>query len=109
MLKQEFEALALRGEAEISPQMYEMVERFYMSEDSYHRQHGGIEETKQEYVKRVFGGKINTPRTIARKIADEASKINRWYLSQSSVSDDKLDKCETVIRKRYDILLRYGT
>jgi hypothetical protein len=82
MMKAEFEALALRGNAEIGPLMYENIERFYTSENDYKAAHGigGIYENKRDFVRRVFGGKVNTPKTIAEKIARESMKENRWAL-----------------------------
>lgn len=108
MMKEEFEALALRGNAEIGPLMYESIERYYMSDSDYHAQFGGRNETKQDFVKRVFGGKVNTPKTIARKIADEANKNNRWALRENKVGKAHLDDQETVIREHYNTLLKYG-
>lgn len=68
MTKSEFEQLAIRNNAgTITLPLYETIERFYMSESKYHQTHGGINETKQEFVKRVFGGKVNTPKTILKK------------------------------------------
>ena len=82
MMKAEFEALALRGNAEIGPLMYECIERYYTSENDYKAAHGigGIYENKRDFVRRVFGGKVNTPRTIAEKIAAEACRENRYAL-----------------------------
>jgi hypothetical protein len=109
MMKQEFENMALRGNAEIGGMMYESIERFYMSDNRYHEQFGGRDETKQDFVKRVFGGKVNTPKSIARKIADEANRENRWCLRGNSHADKKeLDRHETLIREHYDALLRYN-
>jgi hypothetical protein len=107
-MKEEFEALALRGNAEIGGMMYESIEHFYMSEHAYHEQHGGRNETKQDFVKRVFGGKVNTPRTIAVKLADEANRENRFALYGNCHADKKeLDYQETLIREHYDVMLKY--
>lgn len=80
MLKEEFEVLAIRGTETISGLLYDTIERFYMSGNNYHRYHGGINETKQEFVNRVFGGKINTARTIALKTLQEAIKENTYCI-----------------------------
>ena len=90
MMKQEFQEMAIReNESSISDMIYESIERFYMSDNNYHRTHGGIDETKQEFVKRVFGGKVNTPKTIAKKILIEAIKENTYCLQGCTVSKDK--------------------
>jgi hypothetical protein len=108
MMKKEFEALALRGNAEIGPMMYESIEHFYMSDSDYHARFGGRNETKQEFVRRVFGGKVNTPKTIARKIADESNRENRWCLRGNKAGEARLDEYETLIREHYNTLLKYA-
>ena len=109
MLKEEFESLALRGNATIGAMMYESIEHFYMSDNDYHNRFGGREETKQDFVKRVFGGKINTPKTIAKKIADEACKEDRWCLRGNvSANESELDKHVALIREHYNVLLKYA-
>lgn len=109
MTKVEFEALALRGNAHIGTEMYASVERFYMSNNNYHEGHGGVDETKQEFVKRVFGGKINTPKTIAAKIATESIKENRWCLQGcTSATKERLDEMDTAISEHYAVMLKYN-
>ena len=72
----EFGQLAIRNNAgEIILPLYETIEKFYMSGSEYHQIHDGINETKQEFVKRVFGVKANTPKTILKKIIAEAQSI----------------------------------
>jgi hypothetical protein len=78
MLKQEFEALALRNNKTISGLLYDTIERYYMSDNVFHGQFGGWNETKQAFVKRVFGGKVNTPKSIMQKMAAESCKENRY-------------------------------
>ena len=106
MMKHEFEALALRGSAEIGPMMYDAIERFYMSDSDYHAQFGGRDESKQDFVTRVFGGKVNTPKSIARKIADESNRENRWCLRGNAAAD--VDHHETLIREHYGVMLKYA-
>lgn len=109
MMKHEFEALALRNNAEIGVEMYASIERFYLSANDYHRTHGGIYETKQEFVKRVFGGKVNTPRTIAQKIAAESIRENRWTLQgNASATKTRLDEMDAIIINHYETMLKYG-
>ena len=108
MMKSEFEALALRGNATIGDDLYRSIERFYMSENDYHAAHGGIYETKREFVKRVFGGKVNTPKTIALKIAEESCRENRWMLRGTHVDRDELDNMDVAILNFYQSLYRYG-
>lgn len=71
MLKHEFERLAMRGDATISNEGFETVNRLYMSDNDYHRYNGGIDELKTDFVQRVFGGKVNTEKTIALKLCAE--------------------------------------
>lgn len=98
MMKSEFEALAIRGSEHISPVLYNTIERFYMSENDYHAANGGIYETKQDFVKRVFGGKVNTAKTILKKIIAESICENRWALRCcSSVTEDKLEEMDRLI------------
>ena len=108
MMKHEFEALALRNNVQIGYDLYTAIERFYMSENDDHAEHGGINETKQEFVKRVFGGKVNTPKTIAEKIAAESIKENRWALRYIPVSKERLEEMDEAIKDHYMILYRYG-
>jgi hypothetical protein len=107
MMKSEFEEMALRGSESIGQMMYESIERFYTSDNEYHQAHGGINETKQEFVKRVFGGKVNTPKTIAEKIAREAIKENRWALrGNPTATKTRLDEHDTLITEHYMYMLK---
>lgn len=109
MMKEEFEALALRGNAEIGPLMYDSIERYYMSDSDYHARFGGRDESKQDFVKRIFGGKVNTPKTIAEKIAAEAIRENRWCLQGNPSADKKrLDEMDTLIMDHYMVMLKYA-
>lgn len=97
MMKSEFEALAIRGTDTISPVLYATIERMYNSDNDYHAAHGGIYETKTEFVKRVFGGKVNTAKTILKKITAEAIKENRYALLGCSVTKERLAEMDTAI------------
>lgn len=98
MMKHEFEALAIRGADTISPVLYSTIERMYSSDNDYHAAHGGIYETKTEFVKRVFGGKVNTAKTILAKITAEAIKENRYALRGCpSVTDERLTEMDAAI------------
>lgn len=105
MLKEEFEILAIRDNSpkhEISGLLYDTIERFYTSDNDYHRTHGGINETKQEFVKRVFGGKVNTPRTILAKIIAESCRENRDALQYNDAANKKrLDEMDVCIAENY--------
>ena len=108
MTKQEFEALAIRSEKTISPYLYDTIERFYMSENDYHRAHGGIYETKQEFVKRVFGGKVNTPASVLKKIVAESQRENRWALAwqieSGRISKERVQEMDALIEQHYKAL-----
>jgi len=109
VIKYEFEKLALRGNEEIGADMYESVEYFYMSENNYHVKHGGIDENKMDFVKRVFGGKVNTSKTIAKKLADESVRENNWALRGNEGCDKKkLAHYERLIRYHYDQMLKFA-
>lgn len=109
MTKQEFEALAIRGSAEIGVEMYNSIERFYMSDNNYHEQHGGRNEHKTEFVKRVFGGKVNTPKTIMQKLANEAIKENLYCLQgNDTATKDRLDHMDALIIEHYETMLKYN-
>ena len=98
MTKQEFESMAIRGNETISTMLYEKIERYYMSDNNYHEAHGGIDETKQDFVKRVFGGKVNTAKTILQKITAESIKENRWALrGNPSATKYELDRMDRLI------------
>lgn len=102
MMQHEFEALALRGNAGISSDLYDTIERFYTSDNDYHRAHGGIYESKQDFVKRVFGGKVNTPASILRKIIAESQRENRWALQGCpSATKARLDEMDEMIAEHY--------
>lgn len=108
MTKQEFENLALRDNATISCLLYDMVEYFYMSENNYHRYHGGINETKQEFVKRVFGGKVNTPKTILEKTIKEAQAENRYALiGCPSATENELNRMDMLIAEHLSYCARF--
>lgn len=106
MNKQEFESMAMRNDAKIGVLMYESIERMYMNTNAYAKAHHVIDETKQAFVKRVFGGKVNTPKTIAQKIANESIKENRWLLMGHDKA--RLDEMDELIIDHYNGLLKYN-
>lgn len=108
MMQHEFEALALRNNATIGPELYNIVERFYTSENDYHKTHGGIYETKYAFVERVFGGKVNTPKTICQKLIREAINENRYALLGRNVSEERLREMDEAISDQYTFILRKG-
>lgn len=99
MTKHEFEALAMREGETISVSLYEnTIELYYMSDNHYHEAHGGINESKQEYVKRVFGGKVNTAKTICLKAIAEACRENCWCLrGNATATKAELDRMDRQI------------
>lgn len=78
MLKKEFERLAMRNDEEVSQEIFDTIHLFYMATNNYHVENGGIEETKSEFVKRVFGGKRNTTKTIALRMSAERIRENDY-------------------------------
>ena len=100
MLKEEFEMLAIKGHGTISADLYDAIERFYMSENNYHATHGGLNENKFQFVQRVFGGKVNTPAGVLRKIIAEAIKENRWFL-EGKESPARMKEMDQAIRRHY--------
>jgi hypothetical protein len=108
MLKQEFEEMALRNNENIGQMMYNSVEHFYTSDNEYHRTHGGADESKQAFIKRVFGGKVNTPKTIAEKIARESVAENRYALrGNETATKTVLDTHDRLIKEHYMGMLKY--
>lgn len=97
MMKHEFETLAIRGNETISPVLYDTIERMYNSENNYHAAHGGINESKSDFVKRVFGGKVNTAKTILKKITAEVINENRYALLGCQVTDERLAEMDAII------------
>lgn len=80
MTREEFEILAMKEDETIPQVLFDVIERDYMADTYYHENHGGVEEDKQAYVSRVFGGKVNTARTVLAKLVKEFCKENRWAL-----------------------------
>ena len=106
MLQHEFEKLALRGNATISNALYEAIEAIYMSDNYYHQRHGGTHESKQNFVKRDFGGRVNTPLTIIKKITAEAIRENHYCLQGTSTTKSQLDAMDTRLTEYYQTLSR---
>lgn len=101
MLKSEFEAMAIRNGGHISNLLYATIEHFYASENDYHAAHGGIEESKQNFVRRVFGGKVNTPESILRKITAEAIAENRYALrGNATATPERLEEMDKAITEQ---------
>lgn len=106
MNKNEFEKLALRNNETIGVTMYATIERYYIGTNQYHRNNGGIDETKQEFINRVFGGKINTSKTIASKIANESIKENRYLLQGHD--ENRLNEMDILIKEHFGRMLQYN-
>lgn len=110
MTKQEFENLTIRNNGTINQYLYDTIERFYMSTNDYHRQSNthGTDEDKQSFCKRVFGGKINTPKTILTKIIAESVKENNYALSGNKTADKAmLDHHATLIAEQYTTISKW--
>lgn len=99
MTRQEFETLAIRENGgTISTTLYDTIERLYVSDNEYHAAHGGADESKQEYVKRVFGGKVNTANSVLNKTIAEAQRENRYALQGNpSATKTRLDHMDALI------------
>lgn len=98
MTKQEFEKMTLRNGATISALLYDTIESFYTSENEYHAANGGTDESKQDFCARVFGGKVNTPESILKKITAEAQKENRFALRGCpSATEERLAEMDALI------------
>ena len=111
MTKTEFEKMTIRENSEkqeISTLLYDTVEHFYMADNEYHEHNNahGINETKQEFVKRVFGGKINTPKTILKKIIAESIRENRYALQGCNIDKTELDRMDSMISEHYTYLAK---
>lgn len=90
MLKSELERLVMRNGEDLPQMAFEAAERYYMSDNVYHEHNNphGAYETKQEFARRVFGGKVNTLRTFALKLVREAIRENEYYLRGCRVHED---------------------
>lgn len=102
MMKFEFEALAMRNGEMISPVLYDTIERMYTSENGYHAVHGGTDESKTDFVKRVFGGKVNTAKSILKKITAEVIAENRYSLLGCSVDCQRLLEMDEAIKRQLE-------
>ena len=93
MTLQELESLTMREGTHLSPMAHEAAERYYMSDNVYHEQSNahGIDETKQEFARRVFGGKVNTLRTFALKLVQESIRDNEYCLRGCRSHEDKAE------------------
>lgn len=107
MTKTEFEKLAMRNDKSISGLLYERIENFYISENDYHAANGGINESKQDFVKRVFGGKVNTPATIVKKTIIESQKENRYCLLGIDITPERLAEMDYLIADHINTLAKY--
>lgn len=108
MLKKEFEQMAMRNGGQISGLLYETIEHFYISENDYHATHGGVEESKQNFVKRVFGGKVNTAKSILRKITAEAIAENRYALrGNETATPERLAKMDKQITRHLNYIAQW--
>ncbi len=100
MIKEEFEMLAIKGHGTISGALYDAIERHYMSDSFYKWYNNCKGEDKFQFVQRVFGGKVNTPAGVLRKITAEAIKENRWFL-EGKESPARLKEMDQAIRRHY--------
>ena len=103
MLKQEFEQLAMRT-GTITSRLYDAIESYYMSGSYYHQQFGGVDEDKYQFVKRVFGSKVNTPKSIMKKITAEAIRANRWCLRNQNLTEQELKQMDERLTEHYQFL-----
>lgn len=102
MTRKEFETLAMKENKEIPQALYEAIEYFYMADNDYHAHHGGVDENKAAFVVRVFGGKINTLRSVFAKLVKECIRENRWALrGNPSCTASKLRGMDRAILSHY--------
>ena len=106
MLKEEFEQLAMRGHGTITAMPYDAIESYYISDSYYHQQFGGQNENKFSFVKRVFGGKVNTPKSIMKKITAEAIRANRWCLRNHNLTEQELKQMDERLTEHYQFLAK---
>lgn len=104
MLKEEFEQLAMREHGTITSRLYDAIESYYMSDSYYHQQFGGVDEDKYQFVKRVFGGKVNTPKSVMKKITAEAIRENRWCLRNHNLTEQELKQMDERLTEHYQFL-----
>lgn len=110
MTHQEFTTLTMREGQSINTDLYQIVEYFYMSDNNYHRYNNpqGIDEDKQSFCKRVYGGKVNTAKTILAKTISESQKENRYALQgNASVTKTELDRHDRLIANQYTAISKW--
>ena len=88
----------------ITSRLYAAFESDYMSDSYYHQQFGGQNEDKFSFVKRVFGGKVNTPKSIMKKITAEAIRENRWCLRNHNLTEQELKQMDERLTEHYQFL-----
>ena len=102
MNREEFESLTMKKGNRIPQGLYDSVEYFYMSDNAYHAQHGGTCEDKVSFAHRVFGGKVNTLRSIINKLTEEAIRENRWaLLGNQTCNESRLSEMDRAIANHY--------
>lgn len=93
MTKREFELMALKEEEPIPQTLYEKIEAFYMADDAYHKEFGGYRESKQDFVRRVYGGKVNTREMILQKTIEEATRELTYYANPHKGEREERSLC----------------
>ncbi len=83
MTLNEFDKMTMLFHGQIPPELYAVIEHLYMADDDYHAAHGGVDESKVDFCQRVFGGQVNSPRSLVAKLVKEYRKIRRWRNTQN--------------------------
>ena len=98
MLKQEFEALAMKNGEAVAPVLFNAVNYFYMK----------TEENKQEFVARAFGSK-NDAESILYKVSSLFCDENRKALQGNpSATVDKLAEYDHMIFTHCRQCVKFG-
>ena len=97
MLKQEFEALAMKNGEAVAPVLFNAVNHFYMK----------TEENKQEFVARAFGND-NTADDILYKVSSLFCDEIRKALRGNPSATPKLAEYDNMIFSHVRGCVRYG-
>ena len=61
-----------------------------------------------EPILTFFGGKVNTPRSITRKLTEESIRENRWFLRSHNLPESRLKEMDRALRHHFAVLATCG-
>ena len=103
MMKSEFLELTSQKGTMINNDIYNAIERLYLSDNDYHKENGSINETKQDFCKRVFVTTQNTEKTLLERLIAEIVKENNFFICDKT----KQDLHEMKIKEHYTSIAKW--